>query len=81
MKKERKSSKKCLMVNSMRQILRKVKRMLRILGAIILLIYYRIKHIGKPKGIAQIVESFNSGGLEQVAANIYKTYEQNNTKS
>lgn len=81
MKKERKSSKKCLMVNSMRQILRRVKRMLRILGAIILLIYYRIKYIGKSKGIAQIVESFNSGGLEQVAANIYKTYEQNNTKS
>lgn len=65
----------------MKQVVRKLKRIAKILGAIILLLFYRIKYIGKPKGIAQVVESFNSGGLEQVAANIYKAFDQNNNKS
>ena len=65
----------------MRQLLRKTKRILRILWAIILLLCYRIKYIGKPKGIAQVVDAFNNGGLEQVAANIYKAFDQNGKKS
>ena len=59
------------------RILRKIKRYLNILWAIFYLLYYVLKNIGKPKGIAQVVESFNSGGLEQVAANIYKAFKEN----
>ena len=59
------------------RILQKIKRYLNILGAIFYLLYYRLKNIGKPKGIAQVVESFNSGGLEQVAVNIYKAFKDN----
>ncbi len=63
------------------RILRKIKRYLNILWAIFYLLYYRLKNIGKPKGIAQVVESFNSGGLEQVAANIYKAFKENENTS
>lgn len=63
------------------KIVRKIKRYFKILGAIVYLLYYRIKNIGKPKGIAQVVESFNSGGLEQVAVNIYKAFKENGNTS
>lgn len=59
----------------------KIKRLTKIFFAIIKLCIMRIKFIGKPKGIAQIVQSFNSGGLEQVAANIYKSFKKENYKS
>lgn len=65
----------------MRRVLNKIKKFFRLIGAINYLIYYRIKFHGEKKGVAQVVESFNSGGLEQVAANIYKTFKNNNDKS
>lgn len=61
----------------MRKILRKIKNIFRFIGALFYLFYYRIKNAGKKKGVAQVVESFNSGGLEQVAANVYKTFKDN----
>ena len=63
------------------KVVRKIKRYFKILGAIVYLLYYRLKNIGKPKGIAQVVESFNSGGLEQVAVNIYKAFKENGNTS
>lgn len=63
------------------RMLRKMRRYLNILGAIFYLLYSRLKNIGKPKGIAQVVESFNSGGLEQVATNIYKAFKENGNTS
>lgn len=66
------------MVSNMRNILRKIKRVIKIIGAVLYLVYYRIKFHGKKRGVAQIVDSFNSGGLEQVAANVYKTFKENN---
>lgn len=65
----------------MKHIAKKVKRIFKILIAISILIYYRIKYMGKPKGIAQVVESFNNGGLEQVASNIYEAFNQAKQKS
>lgn len=44
-------------------------------------LFYRVKNIGKPKGVAQVLNSFNGGGLEQVAANIYKSFLNNGTPS
>lgn len=61
----------------MKKILHKIKKLLRFIGALFYLLYYRIRNIGKKKGIAQVVESFKSGGLEQVAANIYKAFKNN----
>ena len=61
----------------MRRILVKIKRIIKVIGAIIYLLFYRIKFHGKKRGVAQVVESFNSGGLEQVAANVYKTFKDN----
>lgn len=65
----------------MKKFLNKIKRIFKYIGAIFYLLYYRIKNIKKEKGIAQVVESLNSGGLEQVAVNIYKTFKNNNTNS
>ena len=65
----------------MKRVLRKIKKGIKLIFAIFYLIYYRIKNINKSKGIAQIVESFNSGGLEQVAANIYKAFKSNGNNS
>lgn len=81
MKKERKNLLECLMVNNMRRILNKIKKGFRLLGAIIYLIHCRIKYRKKKRGIAQVVDSFNSGGLEQVAANIYKTFKKEGNTS
>lgn len=61
----------------MKKIFRKIIKLFRFIGALFYLLYYRIKYIGKEKGVAQVVESFNSGGLEQVAANIYKAFKNN----
>ena len=61
----------------MRRIFRKIKKIFIFIGSIFYLIYYRIKFIGKKRGVAQVVNSFNSGGLEQVAANIYKAFKNN----
>lgn len=62
----------------MKRILNKIKRLIKIIGAVFYLLYYRIKFYGvKRRGVAQIVDSFNSGGLEQVAANIYKAFKDN----
>ena len=41
------------------------------------MLFYRIRYIGKKRGVAQVVNSFNSGGLEQVAANVYKSFKDN----
>ena len=61
----------------MKKIFNKIKKMIRFIGVLFYLLYYRIKNIGTKKGIAQVVESFKSGGLEQVAANIYKAFKDN----
>ncbi|MDD4718574.1 MAG: glycosyltransferase family 4 protein [Bacilli bacterium] len=60
----------------MRKILTTIKRYFKILKAICYLIYCRIKSTNKTRGVAQIVGSFNSGGLEQVAANLYKAFDE-----
>ena len=60
-----------------KKIFNKIKKMIRFIGVLFYLLYYRIKNIGTKKGIAQVVESFKSGGLEQVAANIYKAFKDN----
>lgn len=65
----------------MRKIFNKIKRAFKLFGAICYLVYYRIKYIGKKRGIAQVVDSFNSGGLEQVAANIYMAFKENGNQS
>lgn len=65
----------------MKKIIYKLKRIIKIFGAIIYLFYCRIKYRNKKRGIAQVVESFNSGGLEQVATNIYKTFYSNENVS
>lgn len=62
----------------MKRIGFRVKKMFRYLYAFVYLLFYRIKYISKRKGVAQVVDSFNSGGLEQVAANIYKIFKDNN---
>ena len=61
----------------MKRILHKFKKLIRLIGALFYLLFYRIKFWGKKKGVAQVVESFNSGGLEQVAANVYKSFKDN----
>lgn len=61
----------------MRTILRKIRMVFRLIGAIFYLFFYRIKFRGQKRGVANVVESFNSGGLEQVAANIYKSFKNN----
>lgn len=59
------------------RIFSKIKKIFVFIGSIFYLIYYRIKFIGKKRGVAQVVNSFNSGGLEQVATNIYKAFKNN----
>ncbi len=61
----------------MKKILRKIKQVIRFIGALFYLLYYRIKFRGQKKGVAQVVETFKSGGLEQVAANVYKAFKNN----
>lgn len=61
----------------MKKILQKIKKLIRFIGALFYLAFYRIKFSGKKKGVAQVVESFKSGGLEQVAANVYKSFKDN----
>lgn len=61
----------------MKRFLRKTKNLLRFIGALFYLFFYRVINIGKKKGVAQVVESFKSGGLEQVAANVYKAFKDN----
>lgn len=63
------------------KILRKIKRFFRYITTIIYYIFCKIKNIGKPKGVAQVINSFNSGGMEQVAANIYKMFLENGNAS
>lgn len=65
----------------MRNVFFKIKKVIKIFIAIINLYISRLKFIGKPKGIAQVVQSFNSGGLEQVAVNIYKSFKKEGYKS
>ncbi len=62
-------------------LLRKIKKLIRFIFSVFYLGYYRIRNIGKEKGVAQVVESFNSGGLEQVAANVYKSFKRNGNTS
>lgn len=61
----------------MRRVMNKIKRILKFVGVLFYLLYYRIKFRGQKKGVAQVVDSFYSGGLEQVAANVYKTFKEN----
>lgn len=61
----------------MKKIIRKIKRIIKLIGVLFYLLFYRIKFIGHKKGIAQVVDSFNSGGLEQVAVNIYRAFKDN----
>lgn len=65
----------------MRNIVKKIIRLFKYIGVIFLVFYYRFKNIGKKKGVAQVVNSFNNGGLEQVAANLYKTFKANGNNS
>ena len=60
----------------MRRILHKIKYMFRILYYIIYLIIKRIKNRKATRGVAQIVDSYNFGGLEQVATNVYQIFYQ-----
>lgn len=61
----------------MKKIINKLNRFFKFLGALFYLLFYRIRYIGKKRGVAQVVNSFNSGGLEQVAANVYKSFKDN----
>lgn len=61
----------------MKKIIKKLVRIIKLLCAILYFIAYRIKFHGQKKGIAQIVDSFNNGGLEQVACNVYKAFKNN----
>lgn len=58
----------------MRKVIRKIVRFFKLIGAIFNLLFSRINNRGNKKGVAQVVDSFNSGGLEQVAANLYKVF-------
>lgn len=57
----------------MRKYIYKVKKGLRLFVAILRLFHSRLFNKRKP-GVAQVVNSFNTGGLEQVALNIYKGF-------
>ncbi len=61
----------------MRGLIYKIKRIFKFIGILFYLLYYRIKFHGQKKGVAEVVDSFYSGGLEQVAANVYKTFKDN----
>ena len=50
--------------------------MFRILYYIIYLIIKRIKNRKATRGVAQIVDSYNFGGLEKVATNVYQIFYQ-----
>ena len=65
----------------MKNVVRKIIRLFKFIGAIFLIFYYRFINIGKKKGVAQVVNSFNNGGLEQVACNLYKTFKDNGNNS
>lgn len=65
----------------MKKVIYKIKRLIKLINAIFYLIFYRIKFIGKKKGVAQVVNSFNNGGLEQVATNIYWAFKDNGDTS
>ncbi len=62
-------------------MIRKVKKFFEFIGALFYFLFYRIKNIGKKKNVAQVLNSFNSGGLEQVAANVYKSFLKNGNGS
>lgn len=65
----------------MKKLLYKIKRLIRIVYALFYLLFYRIKYFNKKRGVAQVVNSFNSGGLEQVALNIYKSFKDHGDNS
>lgn len=63
------------------KVIRMFKRIPKYISSIIYFLYYRLRFIGKRKGVAQVVNSFNSGGLEQVASNLYRTFLNQNERS
>jgi glycosyltransferase involved in cell wall biosynthesis len=65
----------------MRRIINKIIYYFKILGALFYLLFSRIKNRNNTRGVAEVVESFNSGGLEQVAANIYKGFKKSDRPS
>jgi len=65
----------------MKRVVRKVLKFFRLIKAIFNLIISRIKNSNKKRGVAQVVDSFNSGGLEQVAANMYKIFNEEGYQS
>lgn len=62
-------------------VVRFIKKIFRHIYALIYFAVFRIKFMGKEKGVAQVLNTFNNGGMEQVAANIYKSFLKNKNKS
>lgn len=60
----------------MKKIVKKFFRFFKIIFAVLNLLINRIKKRNETPGIAQVVDSFNSGGLEQVAVNVYKAFKK-----
>lgn len=65
----------------MRKFLSDFKKIAKLLFAIFYLFYKRFRLRNKSEAIAQVVDSFYAGGLEQVACNIYKGFRDNGDDS
>lgn len=65
----------------MKKFFHQFTRLLQLAFALFYFIFERLKFRNEDAGIAQVVESFNVGGLEQVALNIYKGFKKNGDKS